>query len=261
LKVSDEKLPPDDAQAIRELRLRTAEVAHKAQDGHVPSAISILEPTYILFKEFDVTLGGANRFVLSKGHGILSLWVVMERFSLLGGAELDKFGTFSSPFGGHPDRLKAPQAVASTGSLGHGLPIAVGIAYSKLHFGPRGHVFSIVGDGECNEGSIWEAALLASHHKLANLTVWIDYNRSGDRALLLDSLSEKWKSFGFDVMEINSHDLASVRAALSFRSDSPVAIIAHSTKGKGITFMEDQPAWHHGIISDEDMAQIRGELG
>ena len=247
-------MQPNETSESLAIRRKILQMAHKAQEGHVPSSLSIVEPVLAVFTDWDVGPRGLDSFILSKGHGCLALYAALASKGLLKSQDLDSIGQKGSALGGHPDMTKIEGVEASTGSLGHGLPMAVGLAYAKMHFMGKGRVFALVGDGECNEGVIWESALLASHHKLRNLTVWVDYNRSGDRALDMEPLAAKWKAFGFQVFEIDGHDLQAIRATISIESDKPTAIIGNSTKGKGVDFMENSPQWHHSPINAEALA-------
>jgi transketolase len=244
----------DDAN-VRALRRSILSIAFNAQEGHVPSAMSIVEPLYVVFRDWDVGEGGSDSFILSKGHGCLALYAVLGNLGLVSPEDMKSLGSSKGILGGHPDMRKVPGVLASTGSLGHGFPMAVGLAYSKRYFSGSGTVFALLGDGECNEGAIWEAALLASTHGLSNLVAWIDFNHSGDRALSLEPLAEKWAAFGFRVLEVDGHDIQEIERALMLVGDAPTAIIAHATKGKGVSFMENAPAWHHSVL-DEDSFEI-----
>jgi transketolase len=245
---------------IQSIRRKVLWSAYSSQEGHVPSALSIIEPTYSVFKDWDVLPGGRDSFILSKGHGSLALYCALEHFGEIETQELSKIGKKGGSLGGHPDRTKVASAIASTGSLGHGFPIGVGIAYAKKNFSGEGRVFVLVGDGECNEGSTWEAAMLAASHRLSNLTVWVDFNRSGDRALQLDPLAEKWSAFGFEVIEVDGHNLSEIRLTINAEKSRPTAIIGHSIKGKGVSFMENAPQWHHAAIDEETYNRAIGEL-
>jgi transketolase len=247
---------------LDQLRKRILEMAFLAQEGHVPSAFSIVDGLRVIYSVFDLNPGGSDTFVLSKGHGCLALYAVLEAQGLLSKEEIESFAKHDSKLGGHPDRTKIEAVSASTGSLGHGLPMAVGIAYSKAYLSnsPVGRVITIIGDGECNEGAVWEAALLASHHKLRNLIVWIDYNHSGDRAISSDLMRDKWQSFGFCVSEVDAHQESAIRQVLSRETHRPLAVIAHATKGKGISFMENAPEWHHKILDKETLESALKEL-
>ena len=244
------KLNIKDSALLNKLKGDILRVAFKAQEGHIPSSISILEPVMAAHDILDLTDDGTDSLVLSKGHGSLALYVVLAHLGTISEDELNTFCLPGGILGGHPDSTKIKGVVNSSGSLGHGLPFAAGVAYAKLNLSPKneGRVLCIVGDGELNEGSNWEAAMLAAHHNLKNLMVWVDYNHSGDRAVRLDNLEDKWASFGFEVEVVDSHDLAKVKTSLERRAKVPRVVIGNSIKGSGISFMENNPAWHHGKL-------------
>ena len=172
-------------------------------------------------------------------------------------SEFKNFGKFGSILGGHPDRNKIPGIEASTGSLGHGLPLAIGIALGLKIKKLKNKVFVIIGDGECNEGTIWESSLLASHHNLSNLTCIIDHNHSTDRALKIDNLSTKFKSFGWETITINGHNHEEIYNALSQKHNKkPMMIIAETIKGNGIKIMENNPEWHHKSPNSDELKLI-----
>jgi transketolase len=182
---------------------------------------------------------------------------------------LDTFCRRDSILGGHPEAGKIPGVEASTGALGHGLPIGVGRAMGLRMKGSEARVFVITGDGEINEGSVWEAALSAAKHRLSNLTVMIDYNKiqsAGPTAEILDlePLADKWRAFRFGVAEVDGHDVAAVRRVLQnlpVEADRPTAIICHTVKGKGLVFAENDPGWHHkSSIKKEVIAEMYGAL-
>ncbi len=168
--------------------------------------------------------------------------------------DLDTFCEFDSKLGGHPSN-KLKNVTASTGSLGHGLPMGVGIALSEKILKTNKKVFVVIGDGEANEGTIWESALLASNHNLDNLYCILDYNRSNDRALKLDDLFKKFESFGWICIEIKGHDNKAIEMALhsTFENKKPIFILAHTIKGYGIPFMENNPEWHHKSPTQEEL--------
>jgi len=237
---------------LKELRRDIISTSFNAGSGHVPSALSILEPILAVYLNWKIGTGDqSDSFLLSKGHGSLALYVVLAYEGTITRKDLEEFCTADGRLGGHPDSTKVPGVVGSTGSLGHGYPMAAGIAYAKKNLSSPGRVFALLGDGECNEGSIWETALLVSHHKLNNLITWVDFNHSGDRALELGDLSGKWKAFGFDVVEVDGHDFAEVEKVINQQYASPTVIVANTVKGKGVPFMENNPAWHHTLI-DKD---------
>ena len=219
------------------LRKRILEVAYRDGMGHIPSALSILDLVnclYDLKKEEDV-------FILSKGHGVMALYAVLESKGLL---------DWSTKLMGHPKRGGA--ILASTGSLGHGLPMAIGMALAKKVKGESGRVYVLIGDGECNEGTTWESALLASHHKLDNLTVIVDQNRSSNRALNMGKISDKFYAFGFSVWDIYGHRNIEIREALETKSDKPLCIVASTTKGHGVHFMLEDNSWHNRKLTKEE---------
>jgi transketolase len=252
--------------ALNELRKQIVLMAHRAGSGHIPSALSILHIVWVLY---DNILTPDDKFILSKGHGCLALYVVLAKKGFISTKHLESFGEYGSILGGHPDRNKIPGVGCSTGSLGHGLPQAVGMALAKKIKGESGRVYCLVGDGECNEGSIWEAAMLASHHKLDNLTVIVDYNHSTDRAVDLGDISEKFRAFGFSTYsnittkvvpnEPSTLLLALCHGLRGIMIEGPVAVIINTVKGDGCKRMAD-PAWHHRAPNDVELAEILQEL-
>jgi transketolase len=241
--------------------------AHQAGEGHIPSALSILDLVWVIYDRVMNISGGANdstandRFILSKGHGSLALYAVLAEKSYFSVDYLAQFCKYDAVLGGHPDCNKVPGVEASTGSLGHGLPIALGMALGYRIKQSDHRVFCLIGDGEANEGTIWESALLAVEHQLTNLCCIIDYNHSTDRALKLGSLAEKFQSFGWAATEVDGHDHEKIESALRQQSpDKPLVVIANTTKGKGIASMENNPAWHHRAPDAEEMQKMLEEL-
>jgi transketolase len=230
-----------------------------AQEGHVPSAFSIVE---ILFAVYTLISkeGDSSKFVLSKGHASLALYAVLEDFDLIPRDWLDDYCNFDAKLGGHPDSTKSSFIECSTGSLGHGFPFAIGLALSKKIKGEVGNIFCLIGDGEANEGSVWESCLFASHHNLNNLTCFLDYNRSGDRAISLDNLQDKFRSFGWETEVVDGHDISHLSKRLLVEQKSPRMIISNTIKGFGLKDMENNPAWHHTKISKEKYVQFKDEL-
>jgi len=209
-----------------------------------------------------------SRFVLSKGHANAALGAVLAQAGFIDDAVLDKFYGFESPFGMHPD-IKVAGVEMCTGALGHGLPVALGMALGARIQKKAFHTFVMIGDGELHEGSNWEAALAAAHYKLANLTAIIDFNKicqSGrvEEVIGVDPLADKWRAFGWEVREIDGHDMMQVvdtLDALPFHAHRPSALIAHTVKGKGVSFAEDTYVWHSNSVNDEIYGKALAELG
>jgi transketolase len=235
--------------------------------GHLGSSMSMIEVLRVLydsvlkFDPLDPELADRDRFVLSKGHGCLTLYAILADKGFFPVSELESFCLPTSRLGGHPERGKVPGVEASTGALGHGVPIGVGISLAMRLQKRKSRVFVLTGDGEINEGSNWEAAMAAAKHKLSNLTVLVDYNklqsygRTAD-VLDLEPLSDKFKSFGFITHEVDGHDISALKKIfkkLPFSKDAPSAIICHTIKGKGFPFAEGNPEWHHksGLTEDD----------
>ena len=243
--------------------------------GHIGPALSLVEIIRVLYDDFlrhnpaDPLWRERDRFILSKGHGCLALYAVLADRGFFPLEELDRFCHFDSFLGGHPETV-VPGVEACTGALGHGLSIGLGMALAARMTGRDSKVYVLMGDGEINEGSVWEAAACADKHRLSNLTAIIDYNKIQSAGSVfeiqnMEPLADKWTSFGFRVSECNGHDVEELRrvfreAALS--GDRPRAIICHTVKGKGIPVAENNAAWHHkSDLSEKDLLAIRGALG
>lgn len=224
---------------IKKLRNRILEVALRDGMGHIPSALSILDIVWTLH---DKVMTKDDQFILSKGHGCMALYAVLEEKGLL---------DWSVKLWGHPKRGGA--ILASTGSLGHGLPMAVGLAMAKKIKGEAGRVFCLVGDGECNEGTTWESAMLAAHHKLDNLVVIVDQNHSSDRALSTGSLSRKFLAFDWCPTSIRGHELNILEQIGQMTNHvDPSVVISENIKGHGVPFMENDWAWHNRKLTKEE---------
>ena len=259
----------ESAPRLGELRRLIVSASARANEGHIPSALSILE---ILFAEYFVVMPlqraaghPVDRFILSKGHASLGLYVVLAASGHFPADWLDSFGAFDSPLGGHPDSLKVPGVEASTGSLGHGLPFAVGLALGNralMAEEARPRIVVLVGDGESNEGAIWEAAQLASHHALHELICLVDHNHSTDRALAVDPLDERFAAFGWSVHVVaDGHDVEDLSEALQRRTEGkPTALIVGTTKGKGVPTMENNPSWHHASPRADELEALLGSI-
>ena len=252
-------------QKIRALKYKIASVSSIAKEGHVPSAYSILDILWVLYHDVMKVTGQneleSDKFILSKGHASLALYAIFLSKKIISVEEFESFCSYDSKFGGHPDSRKCPYIEVSTGSLGHGLPVAVGMAMSSVISSRTNRIFCLIGDGECNEGTIWESAMLAAHHRLGNLTCIVDYNHSTDRALKLGEIDMKFKEFGWGTQCVDGHNHADLRRALlkSF-PDQPNVIVANTVKGKGVRSMENEPAWHHKSPTAAELKSILTEL-
>lgn len=255
------------SETLRRLRRTILHAASTAGEGHVPSALSILDILWVLYDRvlrIDPANPGAperDRFILSKGHASLGLYAVLAERGFFDVGELADFGGFHSRLGGHPDCRKINGVEASTGSLGHGFPIAVGIALGLRIRRQNVRVVCLIGDGEANEGSVWESMALASHHRLGLLTCIIDYNHSSDRALGLGDLGAKAAAFGWAVCDVDGHDHAALHAALTRpEQDAPLCVVANTVKGHGCPAIERNPAWHHRSPSIAELAVLLDSL-
>lgn len=227
--------------------------------GHLGPALSLIEIMRVLYDDVlrfqpqNPAWKNRDRCILSKGHGCLALYAILADKGYFPVETLDTFCKRDSILGGHPEAGKIPGVEASTGSLGHGMSIGIGMALAARMEKRDSRVFVVVGDGEINEGSVWEAALCAGKHGLDNFTVLVDYNKiqaSGFTKDIqdLEPLLDKWRSFGFAATEVNGHDVGALRstlASLPLASRKPNAVICHTTKGKGVSFAENNPDWHH----------------
>ena len=260
-----------EVQKIRETMLK---MGHNTQSlgAHFGGGLSLVEILYVLFKyvmKFDVkdiVNAQRDRLVFSKGHGTLALYPIMAKVGIITEQELFTYKLNDTRLTAHPSRKKELGFDLSTGSLGQGLSMAVGMAIA-LKMNQNNHrVFVILGDGECDEGQVWEAAMLASHKSLTNLVVIVDYNKiqydgNIDQILRLEPFSLKWESFGWNTLEVDGHNIEElIETFRKLDHSKPNTIIAHTVKGKGISFMEGNPKWHHGVLTDEKLAEALNEL-
>jgi len=254
----------------RDLRARIVQVLRHGGRGHLGTSLSLVEILRVLYDSVlrydpaDPRWPGRDRFILSKGHGCITQYVLLQEKGFFPGDELSKFCKFDGILGGHPDP-KVPGVEVSTGSLGHGLPIAVGMAICAKRDASSTRVFTVLGDGECNEGSVWEAAMSAAKHRLDNLVVMVDYNKQQSYAstrevLDLEPFADKWRAFGFATEEVDGHDVAALERLLAkvpFEAGRPSAIICHTVKGKGVAFAENNLKWHHkSSIKESEIEQL-----
>lgn len=261
-----------EAQA-RQIRRNVWRALHAAGSGHVGGSLSAADMLAALYFHFlryrpdEPRWPDRDRFVLSKGHANAALAAVLAQAGFFPEDWLDRFYHLESPLGMHPD-IKVPGVEMSTGGLGHGLAIGMGMALGARITGRSFRTVVMLGDGECHEGSVWEAAQCAAHYRLSNLTVIVDFNKvaqSGHVAELVDlgPLADKWRIFGFEVREIDGHAMPQIIDALDalpFHPERPSAIIAHTVKGKGVSFAEDTYVWHSNVVNDEVYERALAEL-
>jgi transketolase len=252
---------------INKIKRDIVKVSFHSKEGHLGSSFSVLDILYILygqimkFSVMDVDDENRDYVILSKGHASLGHAAILKSRGVISDKQLASYCSHQSILGGHLNRLKVPGVEASTGSLGHGISISIGIALAMKIKQTTNRVFVIVGDGETNEGTFWESMLLGAHHSLNNLCCIIDYNRSNDRALKLDPLEDKIKAFGWDVTTIDGHSHDAIFSALNkYSSNKPKMIIANTIKGKGIKEMENNHAWHKRSPTKEELKRMIEEL-
>lgn len=258
----------------RDIRKNIYRIAHASNGGHMGAAFSMADLIAVLYfgdvlkyRSDQPDWDERDFFILSKGHASYALYAALSMAGFYDEEELWHVGKPGSKFGEHPKMRDIPGIEASTGALGHGLSFGIGIAYANKVDGKDNHVYVITGDGECQEGSVWEAALSAPTLKLDNLTVIVDHNKlqAMDRLeniVNMKPFAEKWRAFGWHVIEIDGHDHEEIRKALLHReSEKPVLVVANTVKGKGVSFMESVPIWHYRMPNEEELPILMKELG
>ncbi len=269
-----------DAAALKQvaarLRGRVIEMSHAAQAAHLASALSccdILAAAYWHALRIDPARPDdplRDRFILSKGHAAAALYATLAFRGYYDASLLDTYCQDGGKLAEHPPALGLPGVEAATGSLGLGLPMGAGMALAARIQGQAYRVFAVLSDGECNEGSVWEAAMFAAGQNLGNLCVVVDYNKwqataRSNETLALAPLRDKWAAFGWDAQEVDGHDVADLARRLavipSRAEGKPVALVAHTVKGKGVSFMEDDNNWHYRAPTAEEVRKAHTELG
>ena len=253
-----------------DVRVAIVKMLESGRRGHLASALSLVEILRVLYDnvmQYDPKnprWPHRDRFILSKGHGCMALYVLLADKGFFPKAYLRTFCKKDSILGGHPE-IKVPGVEASTGSLGHGLSIGVGFALNAKQSKADYRTFVVIGDGEADEGAIWEAAMCASKHQLNNLTVIVDYNKNQSYGSTfevqdLEPFADKWRCFGFGVVEVDGHDVGDLKTAflkLPVERSKPSVIICHTIKGKGIQCVENNPDWHHkNKVTDEELKSL-----
>lgn len=256
---------------LKKIKSSIIHMTHYSYSSHVGSCLSIADILYTLYFKVlnidpkDTLKADRDKFILSKGHGSAAIYATLAERGFFPKDYLDKFYIDGGILPGHLDMEAVPGVEASAGSLGHGLSIGAGMAVANRQMNNPGRVFVLLGDGECNEGSVWEAVMLASTIKLSNLTAIIDYNKLqsfGRTNEVIDqkNMAERWKSFGWEVYEVSGHNLDELEKTFRLPQTGPKVVIAHTVKGKGVSFMEDRLEWHYKSPNDEQYAQAIKEL-
>ena len=261
-----------ESQAAR-IRGSLVEMSHRARAAHLGSALSCIDILTVLYWKI-LNIGPdtlddplRDRFILSKGHAASAIYATLAHRGLIDRALLETYAREGSALEEHPGPGKVPGVEAATGSLGHGLSIGAGLALSAGILNQDFKVYVLVSDGECNEGSLWEAAMFASGRPLSNLTVIVDFNKwqaTGRSCEItgLDPLSDKFAAFGWDSFDVDGHDMSQlIRCLKQPGTGRPRAVIAHTVKGKGVSFMEDDNNWHYRIPTAREVEKARAELG
>ena len=257
----------------KQFRREILETTHRAGSGHPGGSLSCVEILITLYEEVmqhkpdEPKWDGRDHLIISKGHATPAVYVTLANYGYFPKEELSGFRKFGSILQGHV-HTKVPGVEFNTGSLGHGLSVANGLAIGNRLLGKNNKVYCLLGDGEIQEGSIWEAAMHASHRKLDNLCAIVDYNKVQENGPTneiknLEPLSEKWMSFGWEVREVIGHNFGQLRQAFAEFADNkgkPFVILAHTIKGKGVSFMEGERQWHGKAPNAEQLQEALAEL-
>lgn len=259
----------------RQIRIDCTDMFHNSHTGHFGGSFSCAEIVATLYFEI-LNVDPANpawldrdRFIISKGHGAPAVYSALQQRGFFPRAYIDEYETLCANLSTHPNMHKIPGIDVSSGSLGHGLSIGVGMALAARKDAKDYYTYVLLGDGECNEGMIWEGAMAASHLKLDNLVVIVDRNHlcvSGntEQVMGLEPFADKWRDFGFDVYPVDGHDVSALRQvfirAKKEKNGRPKCIMAETVKGKGVSFMEGNCSWHGAHFDDADYERIMAEL-
>ncbi len=266
--------PAETRDLARRVRLHALRMTSGGGSSHIGSVFSMADILAVLYgsvlqvRPDEPKWGGRDRVVLSKGHGGAGIYAALAERGFFPVAELDTHYRDGSRLSGHVSHKGLPGVELSTGALGHGLSVSTGIAMALKADGRESRSICIMSDGECDEGSVWEAVLFAAHHRLSRLVAVIDYNKIQSLARVEDTIRlepfrAKWESFGWRVIEVDGHDHAKLPEALGATPDPegrPTCVIAHTTKGKGVSFMEQSVLWHYRTAKGEEYARAEAEL-
>lgn len=258
----------------REIRKEIFIQAYHAGGAHMGAAFSVTDILGVLYfgdvlhyQPENPEWSERDKVILSKGHAGVALYAALAIAGYFDKEHLKTFCKPGSNLGGHPKINEIPGVEASTGALGHGLSFAIGIAYANKVDKKKNHVYVILGDGECQEGSVWEGALSASTLELDNLTVIVDHNKlqamdSLEKIVHMSPFADKWKAFGWNVVEIDGHNCGEIKEALLTRQvGKPTLVVANTVKGKGVSFMENVPIWHYRMPNEQELPILMAELG
>ena len=247
------------------LRKKVIDMVRDKKSGHIGGAFSMAELTSVLYEDFDI--GGEDKLILSKGHAVPIIYAVLHELGKISDKDLDLFREIDSPLQGHPDKLRLPEMDATTGSLGQGLSIAIGHSLGKKLRNETGTIFCVLGDGELQEGQVWEGLMYYPKTGMKNMICIVDWNKgqndgySKDFSIMYDNLQERISSFGWYTKMVDGHDMQSIRDSFNdMDGDRPLCIILDTIKGKGVSFMEN-PAWHCKVPTDEEYEIAMKELG
>jgi transketolase len=261
-------------ETARQIRLDVLDMVYRRKAGHPGgsfSAAEILAALYFHHLKIDPARPkwpDRDRFLLSKGHAAAALYAALARRGFFPLTDLEAWGHVGAHLQGHPDRIKTPGVEMSSGFLGHGLSIAVGLALAQRLRGPHYHVYALMSDGDMQSGVAWEGAMTAAKYKASEVTVIMDYNDvqldgAVHDIMPLEPLADKWRAFGFALIEINGHNMRQILDALDTALEihsQPTVILAHTTKGKGVSFMENTAKWHGAVPNEEQYIQAQAEL-
>lgn len=267
-------MPSDIVQLARRIRIHALRMTSRGGSSHVGAAFSIADLLAVLYgggllrhDPAKPRWPGRDRFILSKGHAGAAVYATLAEVGFFPTAQLETHYQDGSVLSGHVSHKGIPGVELSTGSLGHGLGVGVGMAKALRLAGSASRAFVLLSDGECDEGTIWEAALFAQHHALDNVVAIVDYNKIQslarvDETMALEPFRQKWESFNWNVIEVDGHDHDRLQAAFSDlpRNGRPTVVIAHTIKGKGVSFMENTVLWHYRTARGEEFARALAEL-
>jgi len=243
---------------ILELKKIILELAYKIKEGHIASSFSIIDILYLLYNKI---MSNDDMFILSKGHASLALYAILYDKGIISKEDLFSFCEFNSNLGGHPKLNTVMGINASTGSLGHGFPMAIGMALGRKINNKSGTIYCLIGDGEANEGTVYESMLIANQHNLDNICLIVDNNLSIDSTLSLGSFGQKAQSFGWDTSEVVGHNFYDLQEAFEKKTSKPKCIVAYTIKGYGCdTLVKEPQKWHHAYPTEEEYIKMMEEL-